>query len=232
VRVIADTALRGRVNMATGANEDDWHYVGVDISRDIEVTSWADLRAVTSGEQCVADDGVLETWKGIEVGHIFKLGTSYSEAFDAYVQDEAGSSHPIIMGSYGIGLERGIAAVVEANHDDNGIVWPVSVTPYEVVISVIRPDDEATMATANGLYDELHSAGIETLLDDRDERPGAKFADAELIGIPYRVTVGPRGVESGLAELTARAGMVKTEIPFAGLVASLTESIVPARFGI
>ncbi len=124
--------------MTTGANEDDWHYLGVDIARDITVSQWADLREVTSGEPCSVCGGALEMWKGIEIGHIFKLGTQYSEVFDVYVQDEEGDSHPIVMGSYGIGVERGIAAVVEASHDENGIVWPVSVAPYEVVVTVIR----------------------------------------------------------------------------------------------
>ncbi|HEX6286953.1 MAG TPA: proline--tRNA ligase [Acidimicrobiia bacterium] len=232
IEIVADRALEGRVNMTTGANEDDWHYKGVDVSRDIDVKTWGDLREVTDGERCVKDGGRLELWKGIEVGHIFKLGTQYSEAFGAYVQDEAGASHPIIMGSYGIGLERDMAAVVEASHDEKGIVWPVSIAPYEVVVTVIRPDDEATMAAANRLYDDFDSAGVDVLLDDRDERPGVKFADSELIGIPYRVTVGPKGVESGVAEITERNGMAKSEMPFGEVVASLTERIEAARFGI
>jgi len=232
VKVVADRSLEGRVNMTTGANEDDWHYKGVDVARDIDVTKWSDLREVTHGERCINDGGALELWKGIEVGHIFKLGTKYSEAFGAYVQDEGGASHPIIMGSYGIGLERGMAAVVEASHDENGIVWPVSVAPYELVITVIRPDDVATMAVANRLFDDFDSAGVDVLLDDRDERPGVKFADSELIGIPYRVTVGPKGVESGAAEITERRDMVKGELAFDEVVATLSERIEGARFGI
>ncbi|MFZ0012631.1 MAG: proline--tRNA ligase [Acidimicrobiia bacterium] len=232
LRVLADVALEGRVNMVTGANEDDWHYRGVSPGRDMTVTAWADLRAVRSGDRCVQDGGALELWKGIEVGHIFKLGTEYAEAFGAYVQDEEGDSHPIIMGSYGIGLERGMAAVVESRHDENGIIWPVSIAPYEVVITVIRPDDQATMAVANRLYDEFDSAGVEVLLDDRLERPGVKFADAELIGVPYRLTVGPKGIESGIAEVTTRDGLVKSESPLDVVVATLSETIEAARFGI
>ena len=136
------------------------------------------------------------------------------------------------MGSYGIGLERGIAAVVEANNDDKGIVWPVSVAPYELLITVIRPDDAATMAVANRLYDDFDSAGVETLLDDRDERPGVKFADAELIGIPFRVTVGPKGVASGSVEVTERDGLVRSDLAVDTVVASLAERISAARFGI
>ena len=232
LQVIADPALRGRFNMTTGANENDFHLKGVDIERDIPVTRWADLRAVTSGERCVEDGGPLELWKGIEVGHIFKLGTQFSEAFGAYVQDEDGNSHPIIMGSYGIGIERGMAAVVEANHDEHGVVWPVSVAPYELLITVIRPDDEATMAVANRLYDDFDSAGVETLLDDRDERPGVKFADGELVGVPFRITIGPKGVSSGVAEVTERDGMVKSEIPIDDVVSDVSNRISAARFGI
>ncbi|HET9259116.1 MAG TPA: proline--tRNA ligase [Acidimicrobiia bacterium] len=232
VRVLADRALEGRFNMVTGANEDDWHYSGVDVARDIAVSSWADLRAVTKGERCPEDGGTLDLWKGIEVGHIFKLGTQYSEAFGAYVHDEDGVSHPVIMGSYGIGLERGMAAVVEASHDENGIVWPVSVAPYEVVVTVIRPDDEATMAVANQLYDDLATSGVDVLLDDRTERPGVKFADAELIGIPYRITVGPKGLEAGIAELTTRREMDRVEVSFDEVMARVVGLVEEARFGI
>jgi prolyl-tRNA synthetase len=232
VRIVADEALRGRFNLVTGANEDDWHHSGVDAERDISVTQWADLRAVGAGEPCPMCGGALELWKGIEVGHIFKLGTQYSETFGVYVQDETGASHPIIMGSYGIGVERGMAAVVEASHDEKGIVWPVSVAPYEVVITVVRADDPATIEAAERLYAELVQSGIEVLLDDREERPGVKFADAELIGIPYRVTVGPRGVADGVAELTTRRGLSTEEASLEGLYGALAESVSSQRFGI
>jgi len=232
VRVFADMALKGRQDLTTGANEDDWHFRGVDPERDMVITEWSDLRMVKTGERCVNDGGPLEMWKGIEVGHIFKLGTKYSEAFGAHVQDEAGNSHPIVMGSYGIGLERGMAAVVESSFDESGIVWPVSVAPYELLITVIRPDDEATMAVANRLFDDFHSAGVEVLLDDREERPGVKFADGELIGIPYRVTIGPKGVAGGIAEITERRGLVKTDLSLEEVVANLSDRIAEARFGI
>ena len=144
--VLADNELRGRRGMVTGANEDDFHYSGVDLERDVKVGRWASLRTVKAGEPCVRCGSALEIWKGIEVGHIFKLGTRYSEVMGAIVQDEAGISHPIVMGSYGIGLERNMAAVVEANHDEKGIVWPLSVAPYAVVVTVLRVDDADTMA--------------------------------------------------------------------------------------
>ena len=231
VRIIADHALKGRSNMTTGANEDDWHFKGVSVERDISVETWADLRAVADGEPCVNCGEPIELWKGIEVGHIFKLGTMYSEAFGAYVQDEEGNSHPIIMGSYGIGVERGMAAAVEASHDENGIIWPVSIAPYEVVITVVRADDEATMAAANQLYSDLTAAGIEALLDDRVERPGVKFADSELIGIPFRVTVGPRGVDEGEYELTVRRGLEKSNVAAGQVAAQLIEHVEAGRRG-
>ena len=232
LRVFVDLALEGRKNMATGANENDWHYKGVDIARDIRTTAFVDLREVKTGETCPRDGGTLELWKGIEVGHIFKLGTKYSEAFGAYVQDEDGVSHPIIMGSYGIGLERGLAAVVEANNDDKGIVWPVSVAPFEVVITVIRADDAPTLAAAEDVYNELTASGVEVLLDDRVERPGVKFADSELIGIPYRITIGPKGVESGLVELTDRSLLDKQDVEIDVVVETVTQRVRAARFGI
>jgi prolyl-tRNA synthetase len=210
--ILGDHALQGRHNMTTGANEDDWHYQGVDVARDITVENWADLRTVTSGEACVNCGNPLELWKGIEVGHIFKLGTQYSEAFGAYVQDEDGDSHPIVMGSYGIGVERNMAAVVEANHDDAGIIWPVSVAPYEVVVTMVRQDERAVAEAGERLYRELRAAGVEVILDDREERPGVKFADAELVGFPYRITVGPKGVASGMVELTTRRGLETMEV--------------------
>ena len=230
-RIIADEALRGRFNLVTGANEDDWHHSGVDIGRDIDVSQWADVREVHSGEPCPLCGGELELWKGIEVGHIFKLGTKYSETFGVYVQDEKGDSHPIIMGSYGIGVERGMAAVVETFHDEKGIIWPVSVAPYEVIITVVRADDQPTIDAAERLYTELGAAGVEVLLDDREERPGVKFADAELIGIPYRVTVGPRGVEQGIVELTTRRDLSMEEVAIADVVGKLAELVTSARAG-
>jgi prolyl-tRNA synthetase len=230
-RVIADEALRGRVNMVTGANEDDWHNSGVAVGRDIEVQIWADLRAVSDGEPCPVCDSPLERWKGIEVGHIFKLGTKYSEVFGAHVQDENGDSHPIIMGSYGIGVERAMAAVVESSHDEKGIIWPLSIAPYEVLITVVRADDTATRAAAETLYLELQDAGIEVLLDDREERPGVKFADAELIGIPHRVTIGPRGVADGVVEMTVRRGLVTSEASLDRVVGDLAARVARERHG-
>ena len=227
--IYVDEALRGRREMVTGANQDDWHLVHVDVERDIPEIRWADLRVVGEGEPCVVCGTPLERWKGIEVGHIFKLGTKFSEAFGATVQDDDGRSHPIVMGSYGIGVERNMAAIVESNHDDAGIVWPVSVAPYEVVLTVLRPDDDAAAQAAGALYRDLLAREVEALIDDRPERPGVKFADAELIGIPWRVTVGPRGVASGTVELTERATMQTTEVPIAELVDRVTGLVGAGR---
>ncbi|MGH8924814.1 MAG: proline--tRNA ligase [Acidimicrobiia bacterium] len=221
--IIADNELSGRTHLVTGANEDDFHYRGVDVARDIEVGKWASLRTTKAGEPCIRCGSPLEVWKGIEVGHIFKLGTMYSEVMGALVQDEDGQSLPIVMGSYGIGLERALAAVVEANHDERGIVWPTSVAPYQVVVTVLRVDDPDTMDAGEALYEVLVKRGVEVILDDRSERPGVKFADAELIGIPLRVTIGPKGLAAGTAELTTRRGLATEEVELASLLDRLAE---------
>jgi prolyl-tRNA synthetase len=201
--VIVDEALRGRTNMTTGANEDDWHWRGVDITRDLEVTQWADLREVSAGEPCPTCANPIEIVRCIEIGHIFKLGTVYAEKFGVTVADADGKEVPVIMGSYGIGIGRNMAAAVEANYDDSGIIWPVSIAPFECVITLMRVDDD-TLAAGEKLYTELKEAGVDVLLDDRDARAGVKFADAELVGIPFRLTVGPKGLASGEIELTER----------------------------
>ena len=204
--VIADPALRGRRNMVTGANEDDWHLRGVDLDRDIAVGRWLDVRRVERRARAArAAARPSRCVKTIEVGHIFKLGTKYSEAMGARVLDEEGRERPIVMGSYGIGVGRHLASVVEAHHDDAGIVWPVSVAPFEAVVTPVGAD-AATAAAAEAIYRDLLERGIEALIDDRDERPGVKFADAELIGIPYRVTVGPRRLAEGEVEVVQRRG--------------------------
>ena len=202
--VIADEALRGRRDMVTGANEDDFHLRGVDVERDLDVKGWLDLREVKQGEACPACSQPLAVFKTIEVGHIFKLGTRYSEKLDAKVLDQNGKSRPIVMGSYGIGLERSMASIVESSYDENGIIWPVNVAPFEVVISVLNPKDVKTAETGERIYEALVGAGIDVIIDDRDERPGVKFKDAELVGIPYRLTVGPKGLKKGIVEWTRR----------------------------
>ncbi len=227
--IVADPALRGRRNMVTGANEDDWHLRGVDVERDIAVGTWLDVRLVKDGEQCPCCDGTLSIHRMIEVGHIFKLGTKYSRAVGATVLDETGEEREIHMGSYGIGIGRNMAAVVENHHDDKGIVWPMSLAPYEVVVTVVKPDDAATMAAAEEIYTGLLDRGVDVILDDRLERPGVKFNDAELIGIPLRITVGPRGLEQDKVEVTSRADGVTDGVAVEEVVAVVAARVNRAR---
>ena len=229
VRIVADEALRGRTNMTTGANEDDFHLRGVAVERDVAVGEWHDLRQIAAGEPCTVCGHPLELFKAIELGHIFKLGTHYAEALSATVLDQHGKSRPIQMGSYGIGLERALAAVVEVHHDEKGITWPMSVTPWHVVITIVKSDDEATMAAAMRLYDGLRGKGVEVLLDDRDERPGVKFNDAELIGIPYRITVGPRGLADGGVEFTDRVTGETTSLAVVSAAEDVAAKVVIAN---
>jgi prolyl-tRNA synthetase family II len=212
VTILADKELRGRRHMTTGANKNEFHVRGVDIERDIAVDDWLDLRTVEAGEECPECGGTLEVFPAIEVGHIFKLGTFYADKLGLSVLDENGKSMPIVMGSYGIGVERNMAASVEANHDDAGIIWPIGIAPYVVVITVVRPDDERSAEVSTALYEELTADGIDVLLDDRKERPGVKFADAELIGIPLRLTIGPRGLESNVVEFVDRRSSETREV--------------------
>ena len=204
LRVVADEALKGRRDMLTGANQDGFHLRGVDVARDLRVDLWLDLRGVQEGEPCAMCDSPLHVRKTIEVGHIFKLGTRYSEKLGAAVLDEAGRSRPIVMGSYGIGVGRCMAAIAERTGDAHGLAWPLRVAPYEVVLTLLNPKDAATADAAGGIYDALVGEGIEVLFDDRDERPGVKFNDADLVGVPWRITVGPKGLAEGRVELVRR----------------------------
>ena len=229
LRIIADLTLEGRTGLTTGANEDDWHYTGVSVDRDIAVDAWADLREVSEGEACPSCGTPIEIVRCIEAGHIFKLGTKYSEAMGATVLDPDGTQHPIVMGSYGIGVERAMATVVETFHDDNGIIWPTSVAPFEAVITIVSLKDEASVAGAEALYHELSDRGIDVLLDDRDARAGVKFADAELIGIPHRVTFGPKAFAEGEVEYTPRASGETERIAAGAIADQLVDTITAAR---
>ena len=228
VRIIADGALKGRAGMTTGANVNDKHLRNVSVDRDIDVLQWADIREVTEGDTCPTCGEPLSISRTIEVGHIFKLGTFYAEPLGLSVLDENGKSAPIVMGSYGIGVERNMAASVEANHDEKGIIWPMTIAPYHVIITVIRPDDDNTMATADSLYEHLEDRGVEVLLDDRAERPGVKFTDAELIGVPLRLTVGPRGVTNGIVELSDRRTGESSEIAIDEAVTTVADLVKAA----
>ncbi len=228
LKVVADEALKGRTNMTTGANEDDWHYRGVDIERDIKVEQWADLRESSAGEACIRCGSELTVVRCVEAGHIFKLGTMYAEKFGVTVSDAEGQQRPVVMGSYGIGIGRNMATVAETHHDDKGLIWPVSIAPYEVVITVLKLD-EPTMAAAEEIYNGLRRRGVDVLLDDRDARAGVKFADAELIGIPYRITVGPRGLADGEIELAIRATGDGKRLPVASVVDTVSDDVIAAR---
>ena len=203
--VYADEALRGRRSMTTGANSDDWHYRGVDVERDLIDPRWADLRGVSAGEACIECGGTLEIVRCIEAGHIFKLGRRYAEAMGVSVLDADGIARTPIMGSYGIGIGRAMAAVAETHYDDRGLCWPVGVAPFDVVVTVLDPADPAQSSASEVLYSELQRRNIDCLYDDRVLRPGVKLADAELVGIPYRVTVGARSLAQGNLELTERS---------------------------
>ncbi|HIG25393.1 MAG TPA: proline--tRNA ligase [Acidimicrobiia bacterium] len=210
--IYADLALQGRSGMTTGANIDDVHLTGVDVERDIKVDHWVDLRGILEGEACISCGEPLSIVRCIEAGHIFKLGRKYAEAMGAKVLDSDGVTQTITMGSYGIGVGRAMAAAAETHHDDNGLQWPMAIAPYEVVITVVKTDHEESMAAAESAYTEFQAAGVDVLLDDRPGRPGVKFADAELIGIPLRLTVGPRGLENNQLEFTDRRDGTKSDL--------------------
>ena len=227
--IYADFALKGRSGMATGANTDDVHYQGVDVERDIAVTEWVDVRGILEGESCIECGNPLTISRCIEAGHIFKLGRKYAEAMGATVLDAEGNSQTLTMGSYGIGVERAMSAVAETHHDENGLIWPISIAPYEVVVTLLKSDHEESVVEAERIYNELGSAGVDVLLDDRNERPGVKFADAELIGIPLRVTIGPRGLENGVAELNVRSDSQQSEIALDKVVEEVVRIVEESR---
>jgi prolyl-tRNA synthetase len=205
--VYADERLRDAAGMTTGANEDGFHLRNVAIGRDIQVSKWAELRLVQAGEPCVKCGKPLKVQRAIEVGHVFKLGTKYSEALHAFFLDESGKQQPAIMGCYGIGVTRTLQAVIEQSHDDNGIVWPISVAPYTVCITPLNvaPDSEV-MKRAEQIYSDLSARGIDVIIDDRNDRPGVKFKDSELVGFPLRIGVGEKSLAKGEVEIKPRAG--------------------------
>jgi prolyl-tRNA synthetase len=203
-RILADTLLEGTRGMVSGANEDDFHYTGIALARDAAKTEYHDLRIVRTGEPCSKCGAPLKVTVCIEVGHIFKLGTKYSDAMGARYLDEAGAEHPIVMGSYGIGVERIAACAVEQNFDENGIVWPLTIAPFQVHLMTANANVPEVIETAESIYRQLLDAGIEVLYDDREASAGFKFKDADLIGVPFRIVVGKKGIEQGIVEVTNR----------------------------
>lgn len=213
VAVFADERLKGATGMSTGANEFHYHYINLDVGRDVHTDGFLDLREVKKEEKCVKCGGSLIVENAIEVGHIFKLGTKYSKSMGAAFTDEDGNEKYFVMGSYGIGIERIMASAIEQNHDENGIIWPVSISPFEVVILPLNSSDEKVRDISRSLCESLYGNSIEYLLDDRDERAGIKFKDADLIGIPLRITVGEKNAAKDLVEIKRRDTSNVTTVP-------------------
>jgi prolyl-tRNA synthetase len=204
-RIIADFSVQGMRNFVTGGNAKDLHLKNVNLERDCRVERFADLRNVVPGDDCPrCADGRMEMWRGIEVGHVFKLGTKYSEALKATYLDSDGKERIIFMGCYGIGVSRTVAACIEQNYDENGIFFPIPIAPFHCIVSAVNVKDEAVMSAAEEIYSRLLEYGVEVILDDRDERPGFKFKDADLIGIPLRIVVGAKNLAEGKVELKLR----------------------------
>ena len=213
IRIVADETVRGMKDFATGANKADAHYTGVNWGRDADLSDFADLLLVTGGDPCPRCDGTLELFRGIEVGHIFKLGTKYSAALGCNFTDEDGQERPMIMGCYGLGIGRTVAAAIEQNHDADGIIWPRPLAPFEVLLAALNPDDGEVRRVAEQIYGQLLEKGIEVLYDDRDERPGVKFKDADLIGFPVRIVVGAKSLADGKVEVSLRRDRQKHLVP-------------------
>jgi prolyl-tRNA synthetase len=226
VRLIGDESARPLVNFVCGANKADAHYVGVNWNRDVEVNEWADLLVVGAGDPCPRCDGTLEVYRGIEVGHIFMLGAKYSKAMECSYTDENGELHPMEMGCYGLGIGRTVAAAIEQNHDKDGIIWPLPLAPFEVLVMSLNPQDDEIRKTADGIYDQLVGQGVDVFYDDRDERPGVKFKDADLIGIPVRVAVGAKSLAEGRVEVSLRRDRERILVPAGEAVVKVTELLL------
>jgi prolyl-tRNA synthetase len=218
--VFADPSVRAGANWVTGANRADAHVTGANLDRDFRVDRWEDLVEIRDGDRCPNDGGELVIGRSIVVGHIYQLGTQYSAPLDATFQDEEGADKPYRMGSYGVGITRILAALVEQHHDDHGIVWPRRMAPFEVAVILANADDEPVRAEAERIYGELRERGIAAVLDDRDERAGVKFNDADLIGYPVQVTVGKRGLRDSTVDLKLRSTGERSSAPLADAVAA------------
>jgi prolyl-tRNA synthetase len=227
--VIADHDVPLIANAASGANAADAHFTGVNIGRDYQLTTTFDLRHAVHGDPCPRSDGTLELVHGIEVGHVFKLGTKYSVSLGAEFVDEKEQRHPLIMGCYGIGVNRIIASLAETSFDENGLIWPLSVAPYSVEIIPLNVTDPEVMQIAERCYSELEAAGVDCLFDDRDQRPGFKFKDADLIGIPLRLVIGGKGLKEGNVEIKWRTSANPDKIPVDQAVATVQRMLSERR---
>jgi prolyl-tRNA synthetase len=226
VPVLADGAIAGLAGAVTGANQRDHHYTDVEQPRDLPELRFADLRRAQAGDPCGrCEAGRFGLSRGIEVGQVFYLGTKYSRPMKATFLNVAGTEQPIEMGTYGIGITRTLAAAVEQNHDSSGIIWPLPLAPFHVLVVPVSVEDGRQRETAERIYGQLRADGVDALLDDRPERAGVKFKDADLIGVPYRVTVGPRALERGCVEVKTRREPGATEVPVDAAAARLAETV-------
>ncbi len=227
IEIVADYQVRAVANAITGANKADKHLVNVNVGRDWTADKWADVRNATAGDACPHCGETMMIRNAIEVGHVFKLGTKYTEALGANYLDADGSLKPIIMGCYGIGVNRIVAGLAETSYDESGMIWPVAMAPYEVDVCPVKVTDEASVAAAEKLHDELEAAGVEVILDDRDQRAGVKFKDSDLIGFPIRITIGTKGLAEGKVEVKWRwekdAQLVPVESAAAQVAAWIAE---------
>lgn len=212
--VVVDSELVGLKNLCAGACKLDHHILNVNYGRDYEGDIVTDLKVLKEGDPCPVCGAPIKHTRGIEVGQVFKLGTKYSKAMNAIYKDENQQDHPLVMGCYGIGVSRTLAAVIEQHHDEDGIIWPVSVAPYHAIVTLVKPKDEEQAKLAEEIYQSLLTAGVEAVIDDRDERPGVKFKDADLLGFPIRITVGKRAGE-GIVEYKLRRDSEKSELSVA-----------------
>ncbi|MDH5314555.1 MAG: proline--tRNA ligase, partial [Actinomycetota bacterium] len=228
VAVLADPSVRAGANWVTGANRTDMHVTGMNLERDFRVDRWEALVQIRDGDRCPIDGGELEVGRSIVVGHIYQLSTEYSDPLRASFQDEDGSEKPYMMGCYGIGITRILAALVEQNHDGEGIVWPRHLAPFDVVVILANADDEPVRTEAERIYAALGQRGIEVVIDDREERAGVKFADADLIGYPVQVTVGKRGLAAGTVDLKVRASGERSTATLEDAVQAATDLLAGA----
>ena len=226
--ILADHSIKGVVNGVTGANDADAHLINVNPNRDFTVKSFSDLRVVVDGDDCPRCDGNLSIRRGIEVGHVFKLGTKYSNSMGATFLDEEGKQQPMIMGCYGIGIGRTVAACIEQNHDENGIAWPLPMAPFQVTILPLTAREKEVTEEAERLYREITALGVDVLLDDRDERAGVKFNDAELLGTPIRIVIGKKGLKEGGVEIKGRTEQEAQLVPLEGVIDEVRGRLSPA----
>ena len=227
--VFADHAIRLTGNGTTGANKDGFHLRNVNVTRDLAITKFGDFRRVRPGEPCPQSGQPLQVRRGIEVGHIFKLGTKYSEKFGAVYTDDQKQSHLMVMGCYGIGISRTLQAVIEQSHVADGIIWPWNAAPFHLLICLLDPGVPEAMELAQSLAAAAEKAGADVIIDDRAERPGVKFKDADLIGIPLRVTIGSKGLKDGIVELKARTSKDVQKLPLAEAAALIAAAVSAAR---